>query len=347
MSDSKDYLNIPPHFQEEKVGEIWTVPYLNRVSDAEKWAEDQSIPPSSEDNSRSVLLIIDPQITFCIPGQEMYVGGQSGSGAVEDNIRLCRFIYQNLSRITDIVVTMDTHKATQIFHPLFLVDERGNHPDPGTLITEDDVSRGKWRVSPAAISSGSGRDLDGLQRYLSHYTKALSKGGRYSLIAWPYHAMLGGIGHAVVPAVEEAVFFHGIARQSSPQYELKGYHSLTENYSVLQPEVLEDENGNPLTHKNTELIDKLLSYDRLIIAGQAKSHCVAWTVDDLLTEIKNRDESLSQKVYLLDDCSSPVLIPGVLDFSQQAEDAYQRFSQSGMHRVLSSNPMTEWPNSPY
>jgi nicotinamidase-related amidase len=47
----------------------------------------------------------------------------------------------------------------------------------------------------------------------------------------------------------------------------------------------------------------------VIIAGQAKSHCVAWTIDDLLTEIQSQDPSLAQKVYLLEDCSSPVVVP--------------------------------------
>lgn len=42
------------------------------------------------------LLLIDVQNTFCIPSFELFVGGQSGTGAVEDNRRLCEFIYRNL-----------------------------------------------------------------------------------------------------------------------------------------------------------------------------------------------------------------------------------------------------------
>ena len=40
------------------------------------------------------LLLVDVQNTFCIPGYELFVGGQSGNGAVEDNMRLCQFIYR-------------------------------------------------------------------------------------------------------------------------------------------------------------------------------------------------------------------------------------------------------------
>lgn len=120
----------------------------------------------------------------------------------------------------------------------------------------------------------------------------------------------GGIGHALVSAVEEACFFHTVARQQQTRIELKGSHPLTENYSVLRPEVSHDLQGRPLVAVNSALIEHLLAGDRLIIAGQAKSHCVAWTVADLLSEIQQRDPQLAQRVYLLEDCMSPVVVPG-------------------------------------
>ena len=55
-----------------------------------------------------------------------------------------------------------------------------------------------------------------------HYTRTLEAGGRYRLTVWPYHAMLGGIGHALVSPVEEAFFFHAIARRAKPEFEIKG-----------------------------------------------------------------------------------------------------------------------------
>jgi nicotinamidase-related amidase len=121
--------------------------------------------------------------------------------------------------------------------------------------------------------------------------------------------MLGGIGHALVSAVEEAVFFHCIARDSQTQFEIKGNNPLTENYSVLRPEVLESFGGKQLAQKNTRLIQQLLDFDKVIIAGQAKSHCVAWTIDDLLTEIQQIDSSLAKKIYILEDCTTPVVVP--------------------------------------
>jgi nicotinamidase-related amidase len=155
--------------------------------------------------------------------------------------------------------------------------------------------------------------------------------------------MVGGLGHALVSAVEEAVFFHAIARQSPTRVEIKGQNPLTENYSVLRPEVIDGLDGERIAVANPALVDHLLSFDAVIVAGQAKSHCVAWTVEDLLLEIRARDPQRADRVYLLDDCASPVVVPGVVDFTDAAEAAYARFADAGMRRIRSTIAMDDWP----
>jgi len=328
-------LPVPDFFDSDRVGEIYRVPYQQRASEAREWAGKHSIGPASKDSERLCLMIIDVQNTFCIPGFELFIGGRSGRAAVDDNIRLCEFIYHNLGVLTSITATMDSHKAFQIFHPAFLIDERGNPPEPATIISVEDVEMGRWAVNPSIAESIEGGDRDRLQRHLLHYTRKLREKGKYQLMIWPYHAMLGGIGHSLVPAVEEALFFHSMARSCQVNFELKGDSPLSENYSVLHPEVLDDADGSPIARVNDRLMRNLLEYDAVIIAGQAKSHCVAWTIDDLLGEISKRDLSLAQKIYLLEDCTSPVVIPGVADFTDEADAAFGRFAQSGMHIIKS------------
>ncbi|MBD1882450.1 isochorismatase [Microcoleus vaginatus] len=333
----KAQLPIPEHFDQKKVGEVWRVPYRERAAQAKDWAKQHNIQPAAKDTNRICLLIIDAQNTFCLPEFELFVGGRSGSGAVDDNLRLCEFIYRNLNAITTIAPTMDTHTAMQIFHPIFWIDEAGEHPVPAaTSITLEDVQKGIWKVNPAVAHSISSTNFSALEKQACYYVKKLSDDGKYPLIIWPYHSMLGGIGHALVSAVEEAIFFHTIARDSQALFEIKGGNPLTENYSVLRPEVLDGFDGNPIAEKNAKFIDKLLDFDAVIIAGQAKSHCVAWTIDDLLTEILARDPNWAKKVYLLEDCTSPVVVPGVVDFTEQADAAFQRFAAAGMNVVQST-----------
>jgi nicotinamidase-related amidase len=182
-----------------------------------------------------------------------------------------------------------------------------------------------------------------MQRHLLHYTGELKKSGKYELTIWPYHAMLGGIGHALVSAVEEAIFFHTIARYSQPDFHIKGNHPLTEHYSVLGPEVSTGPDGERLTYRSDKFLRKLVEFDAVIIAGQAKSHCVAWTIADLLEDVMAHDESLVEKVYLLEDCTSPVVVPGVVDYTDKADEAFQKFADAGMHVVRSTEPIGTWP----
>ena len=331
----------PPHFNPEKVGEVWKVAYQERAADAEKWAKKHLLQPASRDKFRISLLLVDVQNTFCIPDFELFVGGSTGTGAVDDNRRLCEFIYGNLGAITEICPTMDTHQAMQIFHSIFLVNDQGEHPEPYTLVTLEDIEQGIWKFNPHLSPSLNINETYG-QQYLRHYARQLKEGGKYDLTIWPYHALLGGIGHALVSAVEEAIFFHSIARYSQPDFQVKGGNPFTENYSVLSPEVLEDAQGKQIAEKNVGFINKLLNFDAVVIAGQAKSHCVAWTIDDLLREIRVLDKKLVEKVYLLEDCSSPVVIPRVIDYSKQAADAFWRFADAGMHIVRSTDPITTW-----
>ncbi len=338
-------LPVPDHFDPADVGRVWRVPYEDRFREAKTFAARHRIGPAGQDGRRIGLLLVDVQNTFCIPEYELFVAGRSGDGAVKDNMRLCRFIYGNLHRITQICPTMDTHHPIQIFHSLFLIDAAGGHPAPFTLVSADDIRSGAWAFNPA-VADALGISAEYGQRFLQHYTERLKHTGKYDLTVWPYHAMLGGIGHALVSAVEEAIFFHSVARSTNPVVEVKGDRPLTENYSVLRPEVMEDPTGAPIAGANGAFVQMLLNFDAVIIAGQAKSHCVAWSVEDLLREIQAVNPALARKVYLLKDCTSPVVIPNVVDYTDAADEAFQRFADAGMHIVASNAPMESWPDMP-
>jgi nicotinamidase-related amidase len=333
-------LPIPDHFDPSRVGEVWRVPYEDRAREAAAWAERHEVAPAVDDSFRICLLAIDVQNTFCMPDFELFAAGRSGTGAVDDNRRLCEFVYRNLGSITRIAHSLDTHNAMQIFHAIWLIDDEGNHPPPYELVSVDDVEGGRWRVN-TAVTDALGIDSDYAQRHLVHYTRALAEGGKYELTIWPYHAMLGGIGHALVAAVEEAAFFHAIARHSPTDFHVKGDNPLTEHYSMLGPEVTEGPDGDRIGGPDTRLVEELLGFDAVVVAGQAKSHCLAWTIDDLLADNAVR-ERLAERTYLLEDCTSPVVVPGA-DYTEQADAAFERYADAGMHVVRSTDPLAEWP----
>ena len=331
-------LPLPPHVDLDRVAEVWRVDYEARFRDATAWAVEYGLVPAAREERRVCLLAVDLQNTFCTPGFELFVAGRSGSGALDDSRRLCDFVYRNLGAITEVVVTQDTHQAFQIFHATFLVDGADRHPDRYTLVAADDVEAGRWRVDPAAAQT-LGLDVREAEEHLRSYVATLARGGKYDLTVWPFHAMLGGIGHALVSAVEEAFFFHAIARRSQTRFEVKGRSPLTEHYSVLGPEVERGSHGELLGERNTALVEHLRGFDAVVVAGQAKSHCVAWTVEDLLADAPE----IASRLYLLDDCSSAVVVPGAIDYTDDADAAFTRFGQTGAHVVRSTEPLASWP----
>ena len=292
----------------ERASKIFHIPYVQRMKEAKQFAKQNNIKPSISDEERTCLLIIDMQHSFCSPAGELSV-----SGAIKDVERTCEFIYNKLSMISNIMITLDTHIAMQIFHAPFWVDKNGNHPEPMTVISLDDINSEEWIVSES-VAMCYNIDYTKLKQYAFHYVNQLQKSGKFDLCIWPFHAMISSVGNALVSALEEACFFHSIARNTQTTFEVKGLNPLTENYSILRPEILIDQDGNEVAKKNNKLIEKLLEYDKVFICGEAKSHCVAWTISDLLNEINNRDMS-TENIFLLEDCTSPVVIPGVIDFT--------------------------------
>ena len=192
------------------------------------------------------------------------------------------------------------------------------------------------------------KGYDWLLEQCRFYNRELAAGGRYTLYLWPPHCLVGSPGHTVTGVVDEARTLHSLARVSQSWAEIKGAHNLTENYSVLRPEVLTTWDGGVLGERNVRFYRTLVEADALIVAGQAASHCVKSTVQDLLEEIRQENPSLAQKVYIMTDCTSSVVVrdgDGAIaaDFTEAAEQTLTEAASAGMHLVRSTDPMESWP----
>ena len=319
-------LPLPDFYDPKSVSSL----YLERGSlvteAAEAYAKKHGIKPAAHDKTRICVFGIDAQVGFCTPGASLFV-----PGAVEDTQRALRFVYENLDRITGLAFSMDTHRVFQIFHPAWWVDAHGNHPAPFTPIFHEEVRAGKWtpiRHPKEALE----------------YTKQLEATGKYVLTIWPYHTLLGGVSHALVPALMEAALFHATARKHQTHFETKGTHALTENYSVLSPEVTELA-GNTVGEFNAPFFKMLMEYDRIYVFGQAKSHCVLSTLADIKEHVLANDPALAAKIYILEDAMSPVPpppldpLPAHLDFPRLADRAIEEFRKAGMNVVKTTDPL--------
>jgi nicotinamidase/pyrazinamidase len=248
------------------------------------------------------LLIIDPQFDFCDPEGALYV-----PCAERDMEKLAKMILKGRDEITDIRVTMDSHRYLHIAHPIWWIDEEGKNPQPFTMIELNDLEGDKalWR---AANPDFQKRSVDYVQR--------LKSNGKYNLMIWPPHCLIGSNGHQVYETLFDSLieWEKGFA---AVDFVTKGVNMFTEHYSAVKADV-EDPDDNS-THLNTGFIEKLKNADKILISGEALSHCVASTVKDIVDEL---GEDQIKKFVLLEDASSPVagFEDLALDFVKEMRD---------------------------
>jgi nicotinamidase-related amidase len=349
MTDTE--LPLPGFYRPEHAAAWEYAPDQAALFDAARaWRAAHGLTAAGADRRRVVLLVIDAQKDFCFPRGALFVGGRSGRGAIDDNDRLARFVYRHLGALTEVVCTLDTHYPFQVFSPAFWRDASGAPLAAHREITTDDIASLRVRPDPELAAWLAGGDKRWLRRQVEFYCRELERAGKYRLYLWPPHCLLGSDGHALAGVVHEARLFHAYARTAPGGMEMKGGHPLTENYSALAPEVLRRHDGGLLAERNQALIDRLLAADVLVVAGQAASHCVKSTLEDLQAAIDARDPALAGRVYVLRDCMSSVAVPDpqrpgelLFDFTPQTEEALQRLAAAGMHLVESTRPLSEWP----
>jgi nicotinamidase-related amidase len=319
-------LPIPRFHEDARAGQLYLERAAEISQEARAYAQAHRIRPAREDRVRIAAFGIDVQVAFCTPGASLFV-----PGAVEDTQRALRWLYTNLDRVSELVFSLDTHRAFQIFHPAWWQDAEGKPPPSLTPITSADIRAGRWRPTRHAEESLA-------------YCERLEASGKYILTVWPFHALLGGLSHPLVPAVYEASLFHALVRDMPTGFELKGEHPLTENYSVLSPEVTEVR-GQKVGEFNSRLFERLMSFDRVYVFGQAKSHCVLSTLMDLRQHIEKTDRSRMGRIFILEDAMSPVPAPPLdplppgLDFPRVAEAAIRELQQAGMRVVKTTDPL--------
>jgi nicotinamidase-related amidase len=327
-------LPAPSFYDPSAVGTLYLERAARVAEEALAFRAAHGVADAAADDERIAAFGIDAQVAFCLPGASLFV-----PGAVEDSVRTIEWLYRHLARITTLVLSLDTHSVHQIFHPAAWVDAEGRPPAPFTVITTDDIRGRRWRP----VLRPPGFEDFGEEACLE-YCAELERSGRYVLTIWPYHALLGGASHALVPALMEAALFHAVARRTETRFEIKGRSAVTENYSVLAPEVRRL-SGRTVGEFNTGLFDLLMAHDRVYVFGQAKSHCVRATLLDVVEEGRRRDPALLRRVHVLADAMSPVPpppldpLPPALDFPRVADEALRTFAAAGMRIVRTSDPL--------
>lgn len=252
------------------------------------------------------LLIIDPQNDFLdIEGAALPV-----AGANADMQRLADWLLQSAATVQSITVTLDSHASVGVERTPFWRDAQGAEVAPFTVVTAADMQAG--RFVPRYL---------GLHDEVLAYLKALEASGQRQLVVWPVHCVLGTWGHNIHGGLSQALAHWERQSGRTCHKVIKGQHPLTEQYSAFKAEVPRTDDAR--THINLPLIHSLLSRPgRLLVAGEALSHCVAASVDDLAARMNPEQKT---RTVLLRDCMSPVT-----GFETMGQAFLDRARDSGM-----------------
>jgi len=306
----------PPLFD---VQDTMRGPYAPRIADFTEAGQKAGLTPAHTDTEKIAVILVDYQHDFVDPTGTLYVPGSQ-----QDVARFLTWFYANAHRITSLYASLDTHLPFQIFYSSWWKNpQTGEHPQPFTPITVDDVTNMRW--VPIIQPNWSIR-----------YVHQLQEQARKDLMIWPYHTMEGTLGHMLVSPISEAIAWHSAARNTQPTYVVKGRTIRTEYYGIFGAEVPDPE--DPDSALNVTLLDAVMKHDKVYVAGEAKSHCVLETERQLVGRFAKQPEFL-KKLHFLKDCTSSVQHPAI-DFDTLAEAELREMQRQGVQVVFSSEPIS-------
>src|SRR5947208_2999204 len=293
-------------------------PYAPRIAEFTEAGQKAGLTAAHTDTEKIAVILVDYQHDFVDPTGTLYVPGSQ-----QDVARFLTWFYANAHRITSIYASLDTHLPFQIFYSSWWKNpQTGEHPQPFTPITVDDVTNRRW--GPIIQPDWSIR-----------YVHQLQEQARKDLMIWPYHTMEGTLGHMLVSPISEAIAWHSAARNTQPTYVVKGRTIRTEYYGIFGAEIPDPE--DPESSLNVTMLDAVMKHDRVYVAGEAKSHCVLETERQVVGRFGNQPELL-KRLHFLSDCTSSVQHPAI-DFDALADAELAAMKQQGVQMVLSSEPI--------
>jgi nicotinamidase-related amidase len=291
-------------------------PYAPRIQAFTEAGQQAGFTAAHSDAEKVAVILVDYQHDFVDSTGTLHVPGSQ-----QDVARFLGWFYANAHKISSIYASLDTHLPFQIFFSSWWKDPRtGEHPQPYTTITVDDVTNMKW--APVIQPNWS-----------VHYVHQLQQKARKDLMIWPYHTMEGTLGHMLAAPLCEAIAWHSAARNTQPTYVEKGRTIRTEYYGIFGAEIPDPE--DPESSLNVTLLDAVMKHDKVYVAGEAKSHCVLETERQLVGRFGKQPELL-KRLHFLIDCTSSVQHP-VVDFDALAEAELAAMARQGVRMALSTD----------
>lgn len=246
-------------------------------------------PPHPQEPHRKPtqhLLVIDPQNDFC----DQAGAALPVAGACADLERLAGLVHA--LPLHGITVTLDSHASVAVERTTFWADANGQAPAPFSFVTAQDVRAGTLHPRDASHTPA-----------VLNMLAQLEARGRAGLVIWPVHCVTGTWGHNIYAPLADALAQWEYQHQRGVRKVLKGEYPLTEHFGVFEADAPDAQVTS--TQFNSALAQAITQgVDVLFLAGEAGSHCVAASFDQLAAYLNT--QAHRPRVVLLTDCMSPV-----------------------------------------
>lgn len=274
------------------------------------------------------LVVIDPQNDFmdilakgndpvglALPDGTQFRSTLPVPNALDDMEHVSDLVKRIGNRLNDIHVTLDSHRVVDVAHPAFWRDADGNRPNPFTMIANADIKSGMWRPRNEAF-----------RKRMEDYTASLEAAGKFVLMIWPEHCIIGSWGHNIESGLQATLSKWERDHFATVDFVTKGTNTFTEHYGALMAEVPDP--NDPSTQLNGQFLSVLQDADIIAIAGEASSHCVSTTIQQIVDNIGDKH---LKKIHILTDCMSPVpQTPGAPDFPALAQAFLKDMAARGL-----------------
>lgn len=211
--------------------------------------------------NKEILIIVDPQNSFCDPTQPMYV-----PGAEKD----CEVIASMLHHYWDeVIVSMDMHSMHSMYHDIFWSKDKDHSVQ----------FEGFGRVTKDNFMVEFFPDNND---YVNKISKILERSGYIDI--WPVHCVTGTYSASIENRIAEQLGFWSVRASKPIHYMFKGTNPFKENYSMFTNKRQIKKINYIFNSTCTHLLDDTLT---IYVCGEAASHCVKETVKDIINKYCN------------------------------------------------------------
>lgn len=330
---------VPAFYNPSTCGTLFSPNLARAAAEGAADAKRLGIKPVTKNEPNVVLINIDNQVDFTNPT----IGKLLVPGADEALKKLNLFIFENLTILSRIINSLDTHSIYQPFFSLNWIAgsnptikangspyAEGDHPDAFTIITLADVQNNVWLPTR-------------MPNRMIEMLRLLETTKKKNLCIWPFHCLLGTLGHALDPTLMETIFYYAAARRTPYTVLDKGSSPCSEHYGIWKAEV--EFPDDPTTALRQDILNLCLDADLIFFAGQARTHCVLETLNQTVELLSQKSTGLLKKMRVIRDCMSDVadIVDAngkvIVPFGKIADARFAEFEKMGIQFAKSTDPV--------